>query len=80
VDHHECSIVPLDGLRHDFRTRGAIEESHAVGFGKAKPGNDHPTLYLSGKVAFVVGFSHSDDRSGDIRFGLADELYGFYRS
>ena len=38
-----------------------VEESNALGMGKAPPGNTYPTLYLIGKVGGVSGFFRSHD-------------------
>jgi len=39
----------------------AVEEAHAVGFGRAAPGKTFPSVYLSGKVGGINGFFRSDD-------------------
>jgi hypothetical protein len=38
-----------------------VDAADGVGFGRAAPGRDYPAIYLSGKVAGVVGFFRSDD-------------------
>ncbi len=38
-----------------------VQESYAIGFGKAAPGAKYPAIYLSGKIADAVGFFRSDD-------------------
>lgn len=39
----------------------AVEESHAIGFGRPAPGKDYPTIFLIGKLKGVAGFFRSDD-------------------
>ena len=39
----------------------SVQESYALGFGKAAPGLDYPALYLSGKINDLVAFYRSDD-------------------
>lgn len=38
-----------------------VEESYAIGFGKAAPGKQYPALYFSGKLQGVTAFFRSDD-------------------
>jgi hypothetical protein len=38
-----------------------VQESYAVGFGRAAPGRKYPAIYLSAKVGGVSGFFRSDD-------------------
>jgi len=44
-----------------FEALGSVEESHALGFGKAAKGHRLPTLFLVGKVRGSYGFFRSDD-------------------
>jgi len=44
-----------------FGALGSVEESHALGFGKAAPGRTYPSVYLIGKVGGVQAFFRSDD-------------------
>ncbi|HEV8246537.1 MAG TPA: xyloglucanase, partial [Polyangiaceae bacterium] len=44
-----------------FNALGTVEESHALGFGRARTGQSYPSLYLIGKVNGVAGFFRSDD-------------------
>src|SRR5262249_40535670 len=44
-----------------FDPLSSAEESYALGFGKAAPGKDYPSVYLSGKVKGLDGFFRSDD-------------------
>ena len=44
-----------------YASLGNVEESNALGMGKAPPGNTYPTLYLIGKVGGVSGFFRSHD-------------------
>jgi hypothetical protein len=44
-----------------FEPVALTQESYAMGFGKAAPGQSYAALYLIGKVNDVVGFFRSDD-------------------
>ena len=64
-------IAAYDGLYHsdvkegfDFKPLDKVRTIYAFGFGKAKPGNDYPTLYLIGVVNGQYGFFRSDDAAG----------------
>ena len=48
-----------------FKTISSVDESYAVGFGKAAPGQKYPAIYLSGKVNGVSGFFRSDDEGAN---------------
>ncbi|AYG85228.1 Xyloglucanase [Streptomyces hundungensis] len=56
-----------NGLRHStdagrsFTSVSGVERATAVGFGKAAPGADHQTLYVSGRVKGVGGLFRSTD-------------------
>lgn len=61
-------IAAYDGLYHstsqegfDFRALDKVRTINAFGFGKAKPGNDYPTLYIIGVINGQYGFFRSDD-------------------
>lgn len=61
-------IAAYDGLYHstsqegfDFRALDKVRTIYAFGFGKAKPGNDYPTLYIIGVINGQYGFFRSDD-------------------
>ena len=49
------ALCSTDGGQ-SFKTISDVDESYAVGFGKAAPGQKYPAIYLSGKVSGVVGF------------------------
>jgi xyloglucan-specific exo-beta-1,4-glucanase len=62
--------VWVTGGKHLFRSNDSgqtyapaaeVQESYAVGFGRAAPGRKYPAIYLSGKVGGVQGFFRSDD-------------------
>lgn len=53
-----------------------VQESHAMGFGKAAPGKAYPTLYLVGKVGDVSGLFRSDD-SGSTWKRINDDAHQF---
>jgi hypothetical protein len=59
-----------------FSTLSNVEEAHAVGFGKAAPGQSHPALYLSGKVGGITGFFRSDD-VGDSFVRINDDAHQY---
>ena len=59
-------------LRHDglycstnagaaFTKLGGVDEAWSIGFGKAAPGRERPSLYLAGKIGKVDGLFRSDD-------------------
>ena len=60
-------VAAFDGLYHSenggskFEKAGKIEEIHAFGFGKEKPGSDFPALFLIGIVEGARGIFRSDD-------------------
>ncbi|WP_235782325.1 hypothetical protein [Phocaeicola paurosaccharolyticus] len=46
---------------YDFMTMDKVSTIYGFGFGKAKPGNNYPALYLIGVVNGQYGFFRSDD-------------------
>ena len=40
-----CTALPLQ-KKFDFRVLDKVRTIHTFGFGKAKPGNDYPAIYL----------------------------------
>lgn len=63
-------IAAYDGLYHSkdktgfkFKPLDKVRTIYAFGFGKAKPGNNYPTLYLIGVVNGQYGFFRSDDEA-----------------
>ena len=44
-----------------FTKIASVVECHQFDFGKAKPGNTHPSIYIWGKVGTVIGYFRSDD-------------------
>jgi hypothetical protein len=53
-----------------------VDEAYAVGFGHPAPGQQHPAVYLSGKVRGVSGLFRSDD--GGARFArINDDAHQF---
>jgi photosystem II stability/assembly factor-like uncharacterized protein len=61
---------------YSFKELGSVEESHALGFGKAAPGRNNPSVYLVGKVKGVAGFFRSDDL-GVSWVRINDDLHQF---
>lgn len=59
-----------------FRTLPGVEEAHALGFGRAAPGQKYPALYLSGKVGGVTGFFRSDD-AGESFVRINDDAHQY---
>ena len=60
-----------------FKTVSSVDESYAVGFGKAAPGQKYPAIDLSGKVSGVVGFFRSDDEGASfVRISDDAHQYG----
>jgi hypothetical protein len=61
-----------------FTQLGTVEESHALGFGKAAPGRKYPAVFLIGKVKGVLGFHRSDDAGATwVRINDDKRQYGF---
>jgi photosystem II stability/assembly factor-like uncharacterized protein len=61
-----------------YKSLSNIEESNAVGFGKAAAGKNVPAVYLIGKVAGIAGFFRSDDvGSSWVRINDDMHQYGF---
>jgi xyloglucan-specific exo-beta-1,4-glucanase len=57
---------------------GTVDESFAIGFGKAAPGRTHPAAFLIGKVAGKYGFYRSDDAGATwVRLNDDAHQYGF---
>jgi xyloglucan-specific exo-beta-1,4-glucanase len=55
----------------------SVEESYGVGIGKAAPGADYPTLFLSGQVAGTKGVFRSIDQGRHwVRVSDDAHLYG----
>ena len=44
-----------------FSQVSGVQEAYEVGFGKAAPGQDHPAIFLAGRVNDVPGIFRSDD-------------------
>ncbi|MCB1134021.1 MAG: hypothetical protein KDN05_23080, partial [Verrucomicrobiae bacterium] len=44
-----------------FSKISSVASAYRVSFGKAKPGNTHPAVYIWGKIGTTVGFFRSDD-------------------
>jgi photosystem II stability/assembly factor-like uncharacterized protein len=63
-------LAAFNGLYHSadtgktFARLGGVEEIHAFGFGKAKPGANDPALYLIGVVHGLRGVFRSDNAAG----------------
>src|SRR5690606_21223591 len=55
----------------------SVEESYGVGIGKAAPGAEYPTLFLSGQVGGTKGvFRSTDEGRHWVRVSDADHQYG----
>lgn len=55
----------------------AVEESYGVGIGKAAPGAQYPTVFVSGQVAGTKGVFRSTDEGGHwVRVSDDDHRYG----
>ena len=67
-----------------FRKIAPVAAAHRLGFGRAKPGNTYPAVFLWGKIGTVVGIFRSDDagatwiRINDDRhqFGFLNDITG----
>ncbi len=61
-----------------FQPVGNVEESHGLGFGKARDGQTYPSLYLIGKIGGTTGFFRSDDVGKTwVRINDDKHQYGF---
>ena len=77
-------IAAYDGLyrsaaseKFDFRALDKVRTIYAFGFGKAKPGNDYPAIYLIGVVNGQYGFFRSDDAANSwVRINDDAHQYG----
>ncbi len=60
-----------------WKTISDVEESYAVGFGKAAPGKKYSAIYLAGKVSGVEGYFRSDDEGAHfVRINDVAHRYG----
>ncbi len=61
-----------------FTKLGAVKEAYSLGFGKAMPGRNSPTLYLAGKVGNVQALFRSDDNGATwVRINDDQHQYGW---
>jgi hypothetical protein len=61
-----------------YDSLASVDESIALGFGKAAPGRSYPAVFLIGKVGGVVGFFRSDDSGATwVRINDDRHQYGF---
>lgn len=61
-----------------FTKLGAVNEAYSLGFGKAAPGRDWPTLYLAGKIGNVQAIFRSDDNGATwLRINDDSHQYGW---
>ncbi|MBC7804767.1 MAG: carbohydrate-binding protein, partial [Akkermansiaceae bacterium] len=72
-----------DGLRHStdggvtFSKITGVQDARRIGFGKAAPGRDYPSAYITGKVGGVEGFFRSDD-GGATWVRVNDDAHDFH--
>jgi photosystem II stability/assembly factor-like uncharacterized protein len=67
-----------------FSKLGSVQEADQVGFGKAAPGQNHPAIFLAGRVNDVEGIFRSDDggstwpliNDGQHRYGWISVIIG----
>lgn len=59
-----------------FDTLSNVDEGHAVGFGKAAPGQDYPAIYITGTIGEVTGYFRSDD-GGDNFVRINDDQHQY---
>jgi sugar lactone lactonase YvrE len=59
-----------------FAKLSSVAEVYQFDFGKAKPGNTHPAVFIWGKVGTTVGFFRSDD-TGATWTRINDNLHNF---
>ena len=71
-----CTALLLQ-KKFDFRALDKVRTIYAFGFGKAKPGNDYPAIYLIGVVNGQYGFFRSDDAANSwVRINDDAHQYG----
>lgn len=72
-----------NGLHHStdggttFTKVAMVQDANKIGFGKAAPGRDYPSAYITGKVNGVEGFFHSDD-GGSTWARINDDAHDFH--
>jgi sugar lactone lactonase YvrE len=59
-----------------FTKLNAVASTYRVAFGRAKPGNTHPAVYIWGRIGTTVGFFRSDD-TGVTWTRINDNLHNF---
>jgi sugar lactone lactonase YvrE len=59
-----------------FTKLSNVTEVYQFDFGKAKPGNTHPAVFIWGKIGTTVGFFRSDD-TGTTWTRINDNLHNF---
>lgn len=70
-------LVHSTNSGQDFTLVSSVDESYALGFGRAAPGRSYPALYASAKVNGVTGFFRSDDAgSSFVRINDDAHQYG----
>jgi photosystem II stability/assembly factor-like uncharacterized protein len=61
-----------------YQSLSNVDESNAIGFGKAAQGQKYPAVYLIGKVGGVAGFFRSDDGGTNwVRINDEQHQFGF---
>ena len=55
-----------------------VQETYALGFGKAAPKKNYPAIYITGKIGNIRGAFRSDDRGGNwVRINDDQHQYGW---
>ena len=68
--------MPVPPYEEEIRV-DEVRTIYAFGFGKAKPGNDYPAIYLIGVVNGQYGFFRSDDAANSwVRINDDAHQYG----
>ncbi|MBC8135251.1 MAG: carbohydrate-binding protein [Fibrella sp.] len=76
-------VAAANGLHHStdggasFAKIGGVENAQKIGFGKAAPGRDYPSVYITGKIGGVEGFFRSDD-GGTTWVRVNDDAHDFH--
>lgn len=64
-----------------FNHLSSVQTAHAVGFGRAAPGNSYPAIYISGTVGGIFGLFRSDNMGINwIRLNDDQHQYGVVSS
>jgi photosystem II stability/assembly factor-like uncharacterized protein len=71
-------LVHSASAEQPFITLKGVNSADAIGFGKAAPGHDYPTLYLAGRVDGTTGLFRSEDEGASwVRINDSQHQFGW---